>query len=82
VLYHDARKENDMKAKIVTTIVEAHPEAKYQSPEKFFTLVVDGVEICGGRESAFHGIRDAAFSLTHSASIVLDNNMDGREVQY
>jgi len=65
-----------MKVKIVTTVVEAHPEAKYQHSEKFYTLVVDGVEICGGRESAFQGIRDAAFSLAHSA------NMDGREVQY
>jgi hypothetical protein len=71
-----------MKAKIVITVIEAHPEARYQHSEKFYTLVVDGVEICGGRESAFNGIRDAAFSLAHSASIILDNNMDGRDVQY
>lgn len=71
-----------MQAKIVTTVVEAHPEARYQHPENFYTLVVDGVEICGDRESAFHSIRDAAFSLAHSASIILDNNMDGRDVQY
>lgn len=71
-----------MKAKIVTSIIEANPEAKFQHREKFYTLVVDGVEICGDRESAFYGIRDAAFSLAHSASIILDNSMDGRDVQY
>lgn len=73
-----------MKAKLLTSKIESHPEAKYQNPdgELFYSLEVDGVEICGDRASAFYGIRDAAFSLAHSASIILNNNMDGRDVQY
>lgn len=71
-----------MKAKLVIKTVEPHPEAKYQKREKFYTLVVDGVEVCGDRENAFSGIRDAAFSLARSASVILDNVIDGIDVQY